>query len=141
MDTDGNIRSILSAAGGTGSGLSDIGGLLLLFIFFVICGAYFGGAESAFSAVNKIRVKSKAEDGNRQAKHAMTVLSDFDRALTTLLVGNNLTHIAAASVATVIFARLFGTDDSVTVLCTLLTTGIVFLFSEMIPKSFTKFHT
>ncbi|MBQ4290089.1 MAG: HlyC/CorC family transporter [Clostridia bacterium] len=136
MDTDGNIRSILSAAGGTGSGLSDIGGLLLLFIFFVICGAYFGGAESAFSAVNKIRVKSKAEDGNRQAKHAMTVLSDFDRALTTLLVGNNLTHIAAASVATVIFARLFGTDDSVTVLCTLLTTGIIFLFSEMIPKSF-----
>lgn len=143
MDTDGNIRglsAILSskfslAAGTDGSG-KGIVGLILLFILFVVCGAYFGGAESGFSAMNKIRIKAKADDGNKRAKTALFISNNFDKALTTLLIGNNITHIAAASVATVIATRLFGTSDTVTVLCTVITTLIVFLFSEMIPKSF-----
>lgn len=147
MDTDGNIRSMLDAHtavrlsaaltnGESGDTAGGVGFLLLLFVVFVICGAYFGGAESGFSAMNKIRVKAKADDGDKRAKNAMLIASDFDRALTTLLIGNNITHIAAASIATVIAARLFGTSDRVTLYCTAVTTLIVFLFSEMIPKSF-----
>lgn len=141
MDTDGS-RSIFSfftaLAGGTPKISLQSGDiwLLVLFLFFVIGGAYFGGSESAFSAMNKIRIKSKAEDGDKRAKTALYISNNFDKALTTLLIGNNITHIAAASVATLIATRLFGTSDTVTLLCTVITTMIVFLFSEMIPKSF-----
>lgn len=142
MDTDGNIRCLselfagryaLVATAGTNGGMF---GLILLFVFFVLCGAYFGAAESGFSAMNKIRIKAKAEDGNRAAKIATQIANDFDRALTTLLIGNNISHIAAASIATLIATRLFGASDTVTFLCTVVTTLIVFLFSEMIPKAY-----
>lgn len=131
-------------AGGSTPGnipLSGVLPLLIAFILFILFGAYFAGAESAFSAVNKIRIKSKADEGNKRAKGVLYVLNRFEKALTTLLVGNNVTHIAAASVATVIATRIFsakGTDTSTfrfSLLCTVVSTAIIFLFSEMIPKT------
>ncbi len=143
MDTDGNIRCMsglfagrFSLAATTGGTFGGMFGLILLFVFFVLCGAYFGATESGFSAMNKIRIKAKAEDGNKRAKLASQIANDFDRALTTLLIGNNISHIAAASIATLIATRLFGASDTVTLLCTVITTLIVFLFSEMIPKAY-----
>ena len=119
-----------------------------LWIVFALCivgGAYFAATESSFSAVNKIKIKTLADDGNRRARGVMRVLNRFDKALTTLLVGNNITKIAAASVATVIATRIvtemgkdsefinsFGFSIGVSVV----STAVVFLFSEMIPKSF-----
>lgn len=112
--------------------------LIAIFVIFVVLGGYFACAESAFSAMNKIRIKNLAENGNRKAKNAMYVANNFDRALTTLLIGINITHIAAASVSTLYVTRIFGDDmsETATLICTFITTGIVFLFSEMIPKSF-----
>ena len=142
MDTDGAIRSLshltkpLLSTAAEEPPPGNVGTLVFLFIVFVILGAYFGGAESGFSAMNRIRIKAKADDGDKRAKSALYISNNFDRALTTLLIGNNITHIAAASVATVIASRLFGASDRVTALCTVVTTLIVFLFSEMIPKSF-----
>ena len=139
MDTDGS-RSTLSFFTNalTGNSFTDNGipVLLVLFLIFVVAGAYFGGSESAFSAMNKIRIKAKADDGDKRAKSAMYISNNFDKALTTLLIGNNITHIAAASVATLIATRMFGTSAQVTLWCTVISTLIVFLFSEMIPKSF-----
>ena len=112
---------------------------LVIFIVFVIFGGYFAGCESCFSAMNKIRIKSLADNGDRRAKKALYVSNNFDRALTTLLIGNNITHIAAAAVATLFVTLQFKGElltDSITVAGTFITTGIVFLFSEMIPKSF-----
>lgn len=140
MDADGNIQGLIyralekTAEGNMNS--SGIAVLVLLFILFVVGGGYFGGAESAFSAMNKIRIKSKADNGDKKAKNAMFVSNNFEKALTTLLIGNNITHIAAASVATLICSRMFEMTDTVTWMCTVVTTFIVFLFSEMIPKSF-----
>lgn len=144
MDTDGHIwswlttvpRQALSAAADSPAAENGIVGLTLLFILFVIGGGFFGGAESAYSAMNKIRAKAKADDGDKRAKKAMYISAHFDKALTTLLIGNNITHIAAASVATLIATRLFGNTDTVVLWCTIISTLIVFLFSEMIPKSF-----
>ena len=112
--------------------------LIAIFVIFVVLGGYFACAESAFSAMNKIRIKNLAENGNRKAKNAMYVANNFDRALTTLLIGINITHIAAASVSTLYVTRIFGDNmsEAATLACTFITTGIVFLFSEMIPKSF-----
>ncbi len=127
-------------------------GSIPLWIVFVICiigGAYFAATESSFSAVNKIKIKAKADDGNRRAKGVLFVLNRFDKALTTLLVGNNVTKIAAASVATVLATQIFGPGGRFAMLdekglnsfgfsiaCSAASTAVVFLFSEMIPKSF-----
>lgn len=82
--------------------------LIAIFVIFVVLGGYFACAESAFSAMNKIRIKNLADNGNRKAKNAMYVANNFDRALTTLLIGINITHIAAASVSTLYVTRIFG---------------------------------
>ena len=140
MDIDGHIWPMsLNAAGAvltSPEGRRGIALLVVLFVLFVIGGAFFGGTESAFSAMNRIRMKSKADDGDKRAKNAVFISSNFDKALTTLLIGNNITHIAAASVATLIATRLFGASDTVSLVCTVITTLVVFLFSEMIPKAF-----
>ncbi len=115
---------------------SDSIPLLIVFILFVLCGSYFAGAESAFTALNKIKIKSKAEEGNRRAKHTMFITNNFERALSTLLIGNNVARTAAASVATVIAAREFSDVPNSAVWTTVVTTLIFFFFSEMIPKAF-----
>ena len=138
MDGDGNIQGLFFRAMKVSEGGDSrtIAILVLLFIIFVVGGAYFGGAESAFSAMNKIRIKAKAENGDRKAKDAMYIANNFEKALTTLLIGNNITHIAAGSVATLIVSKMYEMTSAVTWGCTIISTLIVFLFSEMIPKSF-----
>ena len=116
--------------------------LLLIFFILMLLASFFASAESAFSSANKIRIKTRAEEGDRRAKHALYVLNHEDRALIAVLIGNNVAHIAAASVATLLATRLYSagrtgtlSKDSVTLLCTLITTAVVFLCSEMIPKT------
>jgi CBS domain containing-hemolysin-like protein len=86
--------------------------------------------------MNKIKIKSKAEDGNRRAKNAMFITNNFDRALATILIGNNVARTAAASVATIIAAHEFSHITNHTLWTTVVTTLIFFFFSEMIPKAF-----
>lgn len=115
---------------------SDSIPLLVVFLMFLLCGSYFSGTESAFTAMNKIKIKSKAEDGNRRAKNTMYISNNFDRALSTILIGNNVARSAAASVATIIAAREFSHISNYGLWTTVITTLIFFFFSEMIPKAF-----
>ncbi len=115
---------------------SDSIPLLIVFILFVLCGGYFSGTESAFTALNKIKIKSKAEDGNRRAKNTMYIVNNFEQALSTILIGNNVARTAAASVATVIAAREFADVPNSALWTTIITTLIFFFCSEMIPKAF-----
>lgn len=109
-----------------------------LLFFLILGGGYFAGSEIAFASVNKIRIKNYAEDGDARAKKAMFILNNFDRSIATLLVGNNLMHIGAATTATLIATRIWG--QGVVAYSTLVTTLVVFLISEMIPKSLAKSH-
>ena len=125
---------------------SDSIPLWIIFIFCVVGGAYFAATESSFSAVNKIKIKALADDGNKKALGVMYVLNKFDKALTTLLLGNNITKIAGAAVFTIIATEIFsekiGMDQkfldsfAFSMICSVMSTVIIFLFSEMIPKSF-----
>ena len=125
---------------------SDSIPLWIIFIICVIGGAYFAATESSFSAVNKIKMKTLADDGNKRAKGVLSVLSKFDKALSTLLIGNNVTKIVGASVFTILATNIFReafnqTEDflnsfAFSVICSVLSTIIIFMFSEMIPKSF-----
>ena len=123
---------------------SDSIPLWIIFIICVIGGAYFAATESSFSAVNKIKIKSLADDGKRSAKGVLVVLGKFEKALTTLLIGNNVTKIAGATVFTILATdifREFGKSEEYlesfefSIVCSVLSTVIIFLFSEMIPKS------
>ena len=120
-------------------------GSIPLWIVFALCvigGAYFAATESSFSAVNKIKIKTLADDGNKRARGVLYVLNHFEKALSTLLVGNNITKIAAASVATVIATQIFEPKGvnvetfTFSIACSAAITAVIFLLSEMIPKSF-----
>ncbi len=111
--------------------------LNLLILLILLLGAmYCASAEIAFASLNVIRAKKLADEGDKRAKRALYILDNFEKALTTLLIGNNITHIGFASVATLIATKLWGVG-SVTYM-TLVSTIIVFFVSEMIPKSYAK---
>lgn len=118
----------------------DSRSLLIIFIVLVFLSAYFASTESAISRVNKIRVKSMADEGNKKAKKALYVSNNFEKALTTLLIGNNIVHIAAASVATLLVMNILKNSEldegAKGTIATVATTFIIFLFGEMLPKSF-----
>lgn len=113
--------------------------LLIVFVALVSFSGYFSATESAFTTLNKIRIKSQADEGDRKAKLALYITNHFERALTTILVGNNIVNIAAASVATVIATQLLAPsgldEDTINIICTVYVTVVVFIFGEMIPKS------
>ncbi len=108
---------------------------IVIFIFFLLA-AYFAVAETSFASVSKIRVKSAAERGDKRAKKALQVLEDFDYAVTTILIGTNITHLGIASIVTVLVLRQWGAG-AVSV-STIITTILVFFLSEMLPKSIAK---
>lgn len=115
--------------------------LLLLYIIFLFGGSYFAAAESAFSAMSKIRIKNLAEDGNAGAKKAMYIASHFDNALTALLIGTNVMHIGCASLSTLIginlWKDLYG-EGAATTYATIITTVLVYFISELLPKCLAK---
>lgn len=119
--------------------------LIVIYVLLVFGGAYFASAESAYAAMNKIRMKNIADDGDRRAKRALYIVNNFDRALTTILIGNNIMHIGSASLATLAANKIAmhnGADGSVYVVySTVITTVIVFLISEMLPKSYAKAYS
>ena len=117
--------------------------LVIAFVILIIFGAYFGGAETAFTAVNLIKIRAMSENGDKRAKTVLYISDHFNQALTTLLIGNNITHIGAGAVATTLVLELWkqGTlgnisEDTASFLYgTVIATFLVFLFAEMIPKS------
>ena len=111
-------------------------GYLVAILAFIIGGAYFAATEIALASVNRIRMMSYADDGNRRAKRVLYILDHFDKALTTILIGNNIMHISCASIATLMATKLWGL--SYVTLTTIVTTLAVFLLAEMIPQRFAK---
>ncbi|MBR3718829.1 MAG: DUF21 domain-containing protein [Firmicutes bacterium] len=109
---------------------------MLFIALLLLGGAYFAAAETAFASVSKIRMISDADDGDARAEKVLYILDHFDKALTTLLIGNNVMHIACSSTATLLASKLWG-NRAVTA-CTFVTTFVVFIFAEMIPKSYAK---
>jgi len=114
---------------------------LAIYICFLFGAAYCAAAESAFSGMNKIRVKNLAEDGDRKAKKAMGISEDFDKAITALLIGTNVMHIGCASLSTVIGLDLWGEiygQGTATTIATVVTTIVVYFASELVPKCLAK---
>lgn len=110
---------------------------LIIIVFCIIMSAYFSATETAFSSINRIRVKNMAEKGNSKAALVMKLSENYDSLLSSILIGNNIVNIACASLATVLFVKMLG-DDAGASVSTLVTTIVVLIFGEVSPKSIAK---
>lgn len=112
---------------------------IAIIIILIAFSAFFSATETAYSSVNRIRLKSMAENGSNGAKTALNVLKKYDKALTTILIGNNIVNIATSSIATLICVALVG-EAYGSVVATVAVTIIVLTFGEVLPKSIAKDH-
>ena len=115
---------------------SDIVSLIIILIC-VMLSAYFSATETSFTSLNRIRMKNMAEKGDKRAELVLKLLENFDKLLSTILVGNNIVNIGLSSLATVLFIKLLGGDSGATV-STIVTTIVVLIFGEVSPKSIAK---
>ena len=112
--------------------LSSVVAIILL----VVLSGYFSATETAFTSLNRIKVKNLANDGDERAKKVLDLSENYDKLLTTILIGNNIVNIAMTAVSTVLFIELYG-DYGATV-STVVITIVVLIFGEISPKSLAK---
>ena len=102
----------------------------------LLLSAYFSATETAFSSASTTRLKTLAEKGNANAALACRLLEQYDRLLSTILIGNNIVNIATASIGTVLFVHHYG--DAGATISTVVVTVVVLIFGEISPKSIAK---
>ncbi len=107
-----------------------------LVIIMMVFSALFSGTETAFSSVNKLRLKNYEAQGNKKASKALKLANKFDEVLTAVLIGNNIVNIATSSVSTIIFVDIFGSKGAA--VSTVVITVLVLIFGEVLPKSYAK---
>ena len=108
-------------------------------IIMAVClmlSAYFSATETAFSSANTTRLRTLAEKGSKNAALALKLLEQYDRLLSTILIGNNIVNIATASIGTVLFVKHYG--DAGATISTVVVTVVVLIFGEISPKSIAK---
>jgi len=111
--------------------------MIVILILLVILSAYFSATETAFTSLNRIRLKSKADAGNRRAALALRLVDQYDNLLSTILVGNNIVNLSASSLATVFFTEGLRLQNGA-VISTAVITIVVLIFGEVSPKSLAK---
>lgn len=109
---------------------------IIAIAILIIFSAYFSATETAFTSLNRIRIKNLANDGDRRAKEVMDISEEYDSLLSTILVGNNIVNIAMSSIATVLFMELYPVYGAT--IATAATTVVVLVFGEISPKSMAK---
>ncbi|MBR5341065.1 MAG: HlyC/CorC family transporter [Erysipelotrichaceae bacterium] len=110
--------------------------LLLIISILVLCYSFFSASETAFSSLNKIKLKALANAGNKRAEKAYALTENFSKLLTTILIGNTIVNVVSASLATVLFTNLLG-GQGVTV-SSIVMTIVIMIIGEIIPKNIAK---
>lgn len=110
---------------------------LIIILCCVVMSAYFSATETAFSSLNRIRVKNMAEKGDKRAALVLRLADGYDSLLSTILIGNNIVNIGATSLMTVLFVKMLGEDAGAS-MSTIVTTVVILIFGEVSPKSIAK---
>ena len=105
-------------------------------VVLIALSAFFSASEMSYSSANRLRLENAAEDGSRRAKAAVGILDHYDRALSAILIGNNLVNIASSSLGSVIVILLAG--EQWTWVSTVVLTLLVIIFGETMPKIVAK---
>lgn len=112
------------------------GTLILVLVVLIALSAFFSASETAITTVNRIRMRNQADAGNKKAKKVLKMAENYDRTLSTILVGNNLVNISSASLSTMLFTNWFGLSG--VGIATAVITVVVLIFGEILPKSVAK---
>ena len=102
----------------------------------IAASAFFSASETAYTSLNRIRLKNMADEGNKKASLALSLADNYDTLLSTILVGNNIVNILASSLATVLFVKYFPVAG--VTISTIVMTVLVLIFGEISPKSIAK---
>ncbi len=120
---------------------------IALIVILIAMSAFFSASETALTSANRIRLKNMADNGSGAAARTLRILQKYDKAVTTILIGNNIVNIACSSLATLLTIRLisnaFGEDAGNqygSLVSTIATTIVVLIFGEVMPKSIAKDH-
>lgn len=81
-------------------------------VVLILLSAFFSASETAFSTVNKIRLRNYVDGGSTKAQRALEIAEDYDNVLSTILIGNNVVNIASTAIATILFTNLFGASGA-----------------------------
>lgn len=111
--------------------------MIVALVILVCLSAFFSSAETAYSSLNLIRLRSRADAGDRQAAKVLALAEQYDSLLSTILIGNNVVNIGASSIGTVLFTKMLGGAYGPTV-STVVLTLVVLTFGEITPKSMAK---
>ena len=109
---------------------------IVVIVILVFFSAYFSATETAFTSLNRIKMKNMASEGNKKAELVLQLESKYDKLLTTILVGNNIVNIAMTATATVLFVELLGGYGAT--VSTVVITIVVLIFGEISPKNIAK---
>ena len=117
----------------------ELYGTVVILVVLVMLSAFFSASETAFTSANRVKLKTMAQGGNKRAQIALNLAEDYDRLLSTILVGNNVVNIGASSMATGLFlALLSGNQSAATTVSTIVMTIVVLIFGEISPKAIAK---
>ncbi len=117
----------------------DLWPMIAILAACVALSAFFSASETAFTSCNKVKLKTLGNNGNKRARQAHALAEDYDRLLTTILVGNNIVNIAASSIATSVFLVLLADRPNlVTTVSTAVMTIVILIFGEVTPKTIAK---
>lgn len=111
-------------------------GMTVAIVILVMCSAYFSATETAFTSLNTIRMKTWAENGDKRAARALALEQDYDKLLSSILIGNNIVNITATTISTLLFTKIFVTYGAT--ISTVVITIVVLIFGEISPKSVAK---
>lgn len=109
---------------------------IIAIVILIALSAYFSATETAFSTMNRVRLKSLIKSGNKKAGLALRLADNYDKLLSTILVGNNIVNIATASISTLLFVNLYGPYGAT--ISTIVITVVVLIFGEITPKGLAK---
>ena len=113
-------------------------GYIIGIIALTVLSAFFSASETAYNSLNKIKLKNKANEGSKGAKKALLLVDNYDKLITTILIGNNIVNIAAATIATLLFTEFIKSADLAATVSTIVVTVITLIFGEITPKSIAK---
>ena len=134
MDIQGSSGLILNA------NPSFDAGLLIAMIVLVILSGFFSMTETVYSTTNIVRLTLSAESGKKSAQKALWIAEHYDRTLTTILVGNNIVNITLATLSVTFFAKVLTNGNIVELVSTAVSTVVVLIFGEIMPKTIAKRH-
>ncbi len=118
---------------------ADLWILVAILCVCVALSGFFSAAETAFTSANRVKLKTMMQNGSKRAKLALALTDDYDRLITTILIGNNIVNIAASSLATSLFLVLLNNNANLaTTVSTVVMTLVILVFGEVSPKAIAK---